>query len=66
VHGIFPFCFPAVLVLRLQVWGRQRNLAGKVLYLIQDRLADAEFGKNLANLSTNSPPGALNVLTPRI
>ena len=28
-----------------------KNLAGKVLRLIQDRLSDAEFGKNLANLS---------------
>ena len=28
-----------------------KNLAGKVLPLIQDRLGDAEFGKNAANLS---------------
>jgi hypothetical protein len=28
-----------------------KNLAGKVLRLIQDRLSDAEFGRNLANLS---------------
>jgi hypothetical protein len=28
-----------------------KNLAGKVLRLIQDRLSDAEFCKNLANLS---------------
>jgi hypothetical protein len=28
-----------------------KNPAGKVLRLIQDRLSDAEFGKNLANLS---------------
>jgi len=28
-----------------------KNLAGKVLRLIQDRLSDAEFGKNLAKLS---------------
>ena len=30
---------------------RGENPAGKVLRLIQDRLSDAEFGKNLANLS---------------
>jgi hypothetical protein len=28
-----------------------QNLAGKVLHLIQDRLSDAEFGKNAANPS---------------
>jgi hypothetical protein len=28
-----------------------KNLAGKVLRLIQDRLSDAEFGKNLASRS---------------
>ena len=28
-----------------------KNLAGKVLCLIQDRLSEPEFGKNLANLS---------------
>jgi hypothetical protein len=39
-----------MLVLRLQVWKR-RELAGKVLRLIQDRLSDAEFDKNAANLS---------------
>jgi hypothetical protein len=30
---------------------KAKNLAGKVLPLIQDRLRDAEFGKNAANLS---------------
>ena len=36
-----------MFILRLQVWKRQKNLAGKDLRLIQDRLSDAEFGKNL-------------------
>jgi hypothetical protein len=31
--------------------GRGENLAGKVFRLIQDRLSDAEFCKNRANLS---------------
>jgi len=30
---------------------KAKNLAGKILRLIQDRLSDAEFGKNLASLS---------------
>ena len=45
------FLFPARLILLVQVRKRRRTSAGKVLRLIQDRLSDAEFGKNLANLS---------------
>jgi hypothetical protein len=48
---VLPLFFPAVLILRLQVWKRRRTERGNVLRLIQDRLSDAEFGKNLANLS---------------
>jgi hypothetical protein len=37
------FCFPAVLILRFAGPEQAKNLAGKVLRLIQDRLSDAEF-----------------------
>ena len=40
-----------MLILRFAGPEEAKNLAGKVLRLIQDRLSDAEFGKNLANLS---------------
>jgi hypothetical protein len=42
---------PPHLILRLQVWKRRRTQRGKSSHLIQDRLSDAEFGKNLASLS---------------
>jgi hypothetical protein len=45
------FLFPAVLILRLQVWRRRRALAGKSPPPDSDLFDDAEFGKNLANLS---------------
>jgi hypothetical protein len=38
-------------VLGLQDLEKAKNLAGKVLRLIQDWLNDAEFGKNLASVS---------------
>ena len=41
--GIFPFCFPAVLILRLQVWRRRTTSRKKVLRLIQIRCGYAEF-----------------------
>jgi hypothetical protein len=57
--GIFPFCFPAVLFLRLQVWRRQRNLAGKSPPPDSDLFDDAEFGKNLAGLSITIAASAI-------
>ena len=48
---IFAFCFPAAFNSAIAGLEEAKNLAGKVLRLIQDRLSAAEFGKNLANLS---------------
>jgi hypothetical protein len=49
----FPFCFPAVLILAGAGLEEAKNPAGKnVLRLIQVRHGDAEFGKNLACLSS--------------
>jgi hypothetical protein len=45
------FPFPRCVDLGLQGPEEAKNPAGKVLRLIQDRLSDAEFGKNLASLS---------------
>jgi hypothetical protein len=48
---VLPFSFPAELILRSRVRKRAKNLPGKVLRLIQIRFSDAEFCKNVANLS---------------
>jgi hypothetical protein len=45
------FLFPRPVDSAIAGLEEAKNLAGKVLRLIQDRLSDAEFGKNLANLS---------------
>ena len=45
------FPFPARVNFRTAGLEETKNLAGKILRLIQDRLSAAEFGKNLANLS---------------
>jgi len=42
------------LFLRLQVWRRQRNLAGKIPPPDSDLFDAAEFGKNLDGLSRQS------------
>jgi len=53
---IFPFCFPAVLFLRLQVWRRRKHLAGKiVLRLIQIHLTTPSFAKISPACQVNSP-----------
>ena len=36
--SVIPFCFPAVLILSIAGLEEAKNLAGKVLPLIQDRL----------------------------
>jgi hypothetical protein len=41
--GIFPFFFPALLILRLRVRKGPRTQRGKVLRLIQIRFSDFEF-----------------------
>jgi hypothetical protein len=51
VHRIFSFCFPAVLILSLQVRKRRRTWRGKSSHLIQIGFSDTEFDKNLATLS---------------
>jgi hypothetical protein len=48
---ILPFLSPLWLICGTAGLKEAKNLAGEVLRLIQDRLSDAEFGKNLANLS---------------
>jgi hypothetical protein len=48
---ILPFFFPLWLICGTAGLEKPKNLAREVLRLIQDRLSDAEFGKNLANLS---------------
>jgi hypothetical protein len=40
-----------LLILRLQVWGRRKNRAGKLLRLTQIRLATWSLGGNLSSLS---------------
>jgi hypothetical protein len=55
MHRYFLPWFPRSVDSAIAGLKEAKNLAGKVLRLIQDRLSDAEFGKNLANLSTNSP-----------
>jgi len=51
--------FPAVLILDLRKSGTGEELSGeKGIRLIQDRLSDAEFGKNRANLSNQFAAGA--------
>jgi len=50
---VLPF-FPPLNLLLGSSWGsekRRRTSRGEVLRLIQDPFSDAEFGKNLANLS---------------
>ena len=46
------FLFPAVLILRLQVWRRRKNLAGKSPPSDSDLFDATEFGKNLDGLSS--------------
>jgi hypothetical protein len=49
---VLPFLFPAELTLLIAGPEEAKNLAGKeVLRLNSDSLSDAEFGKNLPNLS---------------
>jgi hypothetical protein len=56
--------FPrAVLDLWNRRSGRGENLAGKVLRLIQDRLSDAEFGKNSPTRQDNSPQARIGAVT---
>ena len=50
IHGI-SFLFPRYVDSAIAGPEEAKNLAGKVLRLIQIRFSDAEFGKNLANLS---------------
>ncbi len=49
--GYFLSGFPRRIDSAIAGLEEAKNLAGKVLRLIQDRLSDAEFCKNLANLS---------------
>ena len=49
--GIISFLFPRRVDSAIAGLEEAKNLAGKVLRLIQDRLSDAEFGENAANLS---------------
>jgi hypothetical protein len=46
----FPFC-PRPVVSAIEGLEEAKKLAGEILRLIQDRLSDAEFGKNPANVS---------------
>jgi hypothetical protein len=48
---IFPFLFPRRVDSAIADLKEAKNPAGKVLRLIQDRLSEAEFGKNAAKLS---------------
>jgi hypothetical protein len=49
IHG-FSLFFPGYVDSAIAGLEEAKNLAGKVLRLIQDRLSDAEVGKNAANL----------------
>jgi hypothetical protein len=49
---IISFLFPRRIGSAVAGLEEAKNRAGKVLPLIQDRLSDAEFGKNAAKLSS--------------
>jgi len=67
------FRFPAVLILQFAGLEEAKNLAGRGLRLIQDRLGDAEFEKTSLAGQDNSPqarilasvPETLSIFHPR-